>query len=302
MPERCSAEVDLFLGPGDFVARMHERYGLTRPIVQLPLFVERSEGDEPEQLPPHPRPYYLFVGRVEAVKNPRSLLEAWDKFAGADLLIAGTGSQSEALRVRASSNPRIRFLGHVSQSSLGHFYAHCLACLVPSSFYEVFPLDAARMAAVVAAAEDPPVPELETAPVAVGVDVHARVAVAQARDAMRALEEHQRPIFDRHRRQRYPRRAEFARTAAHVDEIAVRRRRLPRGHEAQPQVVECARLGVEEPVVEGVHRSRESKRANEREAAGAASSAIPSEVGGRSWPKSGKRVERGARLGRSAFR
>jgi glycosyltransferase involved in cell wall biosynthesis len=140
MLERCAAEVDLFLAPGEFVARMHERYGFKRPIAQLPLFVERSEGDEPELALPHPRPYYLFVGRLEAVKNVRSLIEAWDKFGAADLLIAGTGSEFAALRTRASSNPRIRFLGHVSQSSLGRLYASCIACVVPSSFYEVFPL------------------------------------------------------------------------------------------------------------------------------------------------------------------
>ena len=140
MLERCALEVDAYLAPGSFVAEMHERYGFKRPTIPMPLFVERPDSAGSDPSPPHARPYFLFVGRLEAVKNAGSLIEAWAKFREADLLVAGAGSEAPALRARASSNPRIHFLGHVSQPALGRLYANCLACIVPSSMLEVFPM------------------------------------------------------------------------------------------------------------------------------------------------------------------
>ena len=140
MLERCTKEVDAFLAPSRFAIEMHERYGFKRRITQIPLFVDCPDSARDDLTSPHPRPYFLFVGRLEAIKNAGSLIEAWARFPGADLLIAGTGSELRGLRARASSNPRIRFLGQVSQQSLGPLYANCVACIVPSSMYEVFPL------------------------------------------------------------------------------------------------------------------------------------------------------------------
>lgn len=87
---------------------------------------------------PHPRPYFLFVGRLEAVKGARSLIEAWTQISELDLVIAGDGSEADDLRALAASNPRVTFLGHVTQQGLGPLYAHCIACIVPSLVYEVF--------------------------------------------------------------------------------------------------------------------------------------------------------------------
>jgi glycosyltransferase involved in cell wall biosynthesis len=140
MLERCTEAIDAFLAPSRFSAEMHARYGFTRPTTLFPLFVEPSAAQRQDLAPPHPRPYFLFVGRLEAVKNPGSLIDAWAKVAGADLLLAGTGSELPQLKARAAADPRIRFLGHVDQASLGPLYAHCLACVVPSSMYETFPL------------------------------------------------------------------------------------------------------------------------------------------------------------------
>jgi len=140
MIERCAAEVDAFLSPSRYAAAMHERNGFGRAIVHFPLFVERPAAIDRDLPRPHPRPYFLFVGRLEAVKNPRSLIEAWHRVPAGDLLVAGTGSQLEALRALAAGEPRIRFLGHLAQESLDALYAHCIACIVPSSMVEIFPL------------------------------------------------------------------------------------------------------------------------------------------------------------------
>jgi glycosyltransferase involved in cell wall biosynthesis len=140
MIERCAADVDAFLSPSRYAAVMHEQHGFRRAIEHFPLFVERPTAIDRDLPRPHPRPYFLFVGRLEAVKNPRSLIEAWRRVPVGDLLIAGTGSQLEELRALAGGDPRIRFLGHVGQESLAGLYAHCIACVVPSAMVEIFPL------------------------------------------------------------------------------------------------------------------------------------------------------------------
>jgi glycosyltransferase involved in cell wall biosynthesis len=136
---RHTRAVDAFLAPSRFAMEMHERYGFTQPMTHFPLFIEH-EDEALDESPPHPRPYFLFVGRLEAVKNPASLVDTWMRYTGADLLVAGTGSEEPALRARAAANPRIRFLGAVPQAELPRYYAHSIACVVPSSMQEVFPL------------------------------------------------------------------------------------------------------------------------------------------------------------------
>ena len=140
MIERCAAEVDAFLSPSRYAAAMHKQHGFEPAIEHFPLFVEPPAAIDQDLPRPHPRPYFLFVGRLEAVKNPRSLIEAWHRVPAGDLLIAGTGSQLEVLRALAAGNPRIRFIGHVGQDALAGLYAHCIACVVPSAMVEIFPL------------------------------------------------------------------------------------------------------------------------------------------------------------------
>jgi glycosyltransferase involved in cell wall biosynthesis len=136
MLERYAAQVDLFLAPSRFAAKMHAERGFSRPMRYLPSFVEVTAPASSAR--PHPRPYFLFVGRLEPGKGVGSLIEAWNKVTEADLLIAGDGSQAEHLRTRAAANPRIRFLGMQTQPELGPLYDHCIASIVPSQMYEVF--------------------------------------------------------------------------------------------------------------------------------------------------------------------
>lgn len=137
--ERSVRHVDRFVSPSRFTAEMHNQRGFTQPVGRLPIFIDRVDGDwqEPRQRPHH-RPYFLFVGRLEAIKGVRTLIRVWDRVNRADLLVAGTGGDESELRVLAAGNPRIRFLGHLSQQELGPLYYHALACIVPSVTYEVF--------------------------------------------------------------------------------------------------------------------------------------------------------------------
>jgi glycosyltransferase involved in cell wall biosynthesis len=160
MRDRYAREVDRFLSPSRFAAEMHARRGFSRPISYLPLFVDVQDAKASAPSPSrHPRPYFLFVGRLLPHKGVRSLIEAWDKTAEVDLVIAGAGPELEQLRRLQPGNPRITFLGFQTQVALGSLYANCIACIVPSLMYEVFTsvvLEAfARKAPVIARDQGP---------------------------------------------------------------------------------------------------------------------------------------------------
>ncbi len=137
--ERASRHVDQFVSPSRFTARMHAERGFPRPVAHLPYFIERADGDWRTPAPrPHPRPYFLFVGRLEVIKGLQSVIPVWNRAPDADLLVAGTGGYEAELRALAAGNPRIHFLGPLPQSRLAALYRHALAVIVPSITYETF--------------------------------------------------------------------------------------------------------------------------------------------------------------------
>ncbi len=140
MRERCAAEVDAFLSPTRFAADTHLGHGFRLRSVHFPLFVDAAESETKDASPTAERPYFLFVGRLETVKGAASLIHAWKRMPDVDLWVAGSGSESPRLRKLAAANPRVHFLGQISQEQLGSLYANSLACVVPSAMYEVFPL------------------------------------------------------------------------------------------------------------------------------------------------------------------
>lgn len=139
MLERASEHVDRFVSPSRFTAQMHAERGFPQPVGHLPYFTERADRDWQDPGPrPQERPYFLFVGRLEAIKGLQTLIEAWEQITDCDLLVAGSGGYEASLRAQAITNPRIKFLGPRPQRELGALYKHALACLVPSITYETF--------------------------------------------------------------------------------------------------------------------------------------------------------------------
>ncbi len=136
---RSSSHVDQFVSPSRFTAKMHADRGFAKPVAHLPYFIDRVDDEwripEPR---PHDRPYFLFVGRLEKIKGLHTLIETWEKVKDYDLLVAGTGESEASLKAQAATNPRIKFLGTLSQRKLGALYQHALACIVPSITYETF--------------------------------------------------------------------------------------------------------------------------------------------------------------------
>jgi glycogen synthase len=57
------------------------------------------------------RPYFLFAGRLEAIKGLQDVIPHFDDEAEAELWIAGSGDYEPQLRKLAASSPRVRFLG-----------------------------------------------------------------------------------------------------------------------------------------------------------------------------------------------
>jgi len=139
MMERSSRGVDQFLAPSRFCADMHHARGFTRPIEVLNYFLPPFEDDPSEAAPaPHPRPYFLFVGRLEDYKGVQDLIPHFQGPGDYDLVVVGTGNYESELRGQAEGVERVHFAGWVAQADIGPYYRHALAALVPSTTFETF--------------------------------------------------------------------------------------------------------------------------------------------------------------------
>jgi len=137
--DRAARYVDQFVSPSRFTARMHAERGFPVPVAHLPYFIDPSDDDWRNPAPrPQERPYILFVGRLEVIKGLQTVIPLWDRTRDVDLLIVGAGNYGAELRRMAKDNPRVRFLGAMTQKQLGALYYHANAVLVPSITYETF--------------------------------------------------------------------------------------------------------------------------------------------------------------------
>ena len=105
--ERSVKHVDLFLSPSRFTLDAHRERGFTAPMRHLPYF-HADEGIHRDKSSPgraRPRPYFLYVGRLERLKGVHVLIEAFRHYRDADLVIAGEGRSPRicAVKRRASS-------------------------------------------------------------------------------------------------------------------------------------------------------------------------------------------------------
>lgn len=137
--ERRLGHVDCFIAKSEFSRAKHREFGFPRDMEVLPYFLPDAPPPErPQGAPPHDRPYFLFVGRLERIKGLDDVIPVFRQYGDADLLIAGDGEHGDALRALAAGSPRIRFLGRVSPDELRRYYAHAIALVVPSVCFETF--------------------------------------------------------------------------------------------------------------------------------------------------------------------
>jgi len=139
--ERQLRHVDAFVARSEFSRRKHQEFGFPRPMDVLPNFISGDLAPQPQRSgepSPHPRPYFLFVGRLERIKGLDTVIPVFAQYPDADLLVVGDGDESEALKSLAAGNPRVRFAGRVPNHELARYYEHALAAIVPSIGYETF--------------------------------------------------------------------------------------------------------------------------------------------------------------------
>jgi glycosyltransferase involved in cell wall biosynthesis len=133
--------VDVFVARSEFSRRKHQEFGFPRPMEVLPYFLPGVFPEEPPPFsapPPHDRPYFLFVGRLERIKGLDTVIPVFARYADADLLVIGDGEDTPRLTALAADNPRVRFLGRVPNADLDRYYQHAIAAIVPSVGFETF--------------------------------------------------------------------------------------------------------------------------------------------------------------------
>ena len=133
-------QIDRFLAPSRFVRDKHRELGMDLPTSVLPYFLPDQAPAPPGDGPPHPRPYFLFAGRLEPIKGLHTILASFRRPGSADLVVAGEGSQAAVLRAAAANMPNVTFLGAQTFARLRSLYRHAIALVVPSVCYEVGPM------------------------------------------------------------------------------------------------------------------------------------------------------------------
>ena len=165
--ERQLHHVDAFIAMSEFSRAKHREFGFPRDMEVLPYFLPDPEpgGAKVEGASPHPRPYFLFVGRLEKIKGLDDVIPVFGEYSGADLVIAGDGDYAATLRERAQGLARVHFLGRVGLDELRQYYEHAVALIVPSVCFETFGIiliEAFKQGTPVIARRIGPFPEIVT--------------------------------------------------------------------------------------------------------------------------------------------
>lgn len=135
--KRQLRHVDAFIAKSEFSRRKHHEFGFPREMEVVPYFLPSAER-RPEPAPPHARPYFLFVGRLERIKGLDGLIPVFAGYEDADLLVAGDGEHGDVLRDLAARMSNVRFLGRLAPTDLSRYYKHAIALIVPSLCFETF--------------------------------------------------------------------------------------------------------------------------------------------------------------------
>jgi glycosyltransferase involved in cell wall biosynthesis len=137
MLAREARHVDAFIAKSEFSRDKHHALGFPRAMEVIPYFLP-DIAPQAETATPHPRPYFLFVGRLEKIKGVQDIIPAFAGEEGPDLLIAGTGEYEQTLKDQAQGHPRVKFLGRLAPEALPAYYRQATALIVPSLCYETF--------------------------------------------------------------------------------------------------------------------------------------------------------------------
>ena len=131
--------VDLFTTPSEFARRKLLAAGLSPERIVVKANPVTDPGE-----PIFGGRGAVFVGRLSREKGVHLLLEAWSHLGGHPLTIVGTGPEEAALRLRAATIPGVRFLGQVDRDQVYAALRGASFAVVPSIWYENFPVAVAE--------------------------------------------------------------------------------------------------------------------------------------------------------------
>ncbi len=126
--------VDIFITPSEFLRDKLVEYGIRNRIVHLPNFINLrgvQPGNKSED-------YFVYYGRITAVKGVRTLLQAMLNVPKSHLFIAGAGDLEAELQafVRENRLDNVSFLGHLDADELFPLVRKAAFSVVPSEWYE----------------------------------------------------------------------------------------------------------------------------------------------------------------------
>lgn len=90
--------------------------------------------------------YYLFAGRVEALKGIDIAIKAFEKIPDRQLYVAGTGPMMEEMQayVKEHNITNVRFLGYLQKEEMTERFYHAKAVIMTSQCYEAFAMTIAE--------------------------------------------------------------------------------------------------------------------------------------------------------------
>lgn len=145
MLERHLGELDALIVPSRASAELHRRY---KPLVRTEVihhFVP-DPGDPAGRSPHAPdRPFFLYSGRLEAIKGVSTLIDAFRQRRSQDLVIAGDGGLGRRLKRQARDLPHVHFTGQLGRAQLDALYRDAIAVVMPTLGHEslsLVPLEA----------------------------------------------------------------------------------------------------------------------------------------------------------------
>src|SRR5207237_5358498 len=134
---RAVGRLDLLLSPSEFTANRHRASFPDARVEAVPYPPPSPEWVAAAGDPPfHPRPYLLFAGRLEPIKGARWLVDALRDDPGVDVVIAGDGTQSAAIRDATRDLAHVHLVGKVPHDEALRLAASALALVIPSVGYE----------------------------------------------------------------------------------------------------------------------------------------------------------------------
>lgn len=138
---RVMPSIDRWIALTEFARGVFERarFPPERLVVRPNTVPDRGTGPDQRDAT------LLFAGRLDESKGLRTLLEAWSHAelpADARLTIAGDGPLAAEVAAFAADRPDVQALGRVEPGAMHELMTHAGAVVVPSHWYEGFPMTA----------------------------------------------------------------------------------------------------------------------------------------------------------------